>query len=300
MNSKRFLSLLLLCSGFGAMLNSSHTSFFEADVTFFSVHILMLEKNVLRIERYGLHELNEGDNYLTRKTSNAHCTHVLNLGERGMHVSSVALSASQPSALQVSAYRGKNEVEYAFDWAQLLMTDASQARSAMHATVALKEMDQVFAESQEVKRGRWQASATISWGSSDKHEMNLVFERGIESAVAVVVPNVLCKDAENEIKIMKKNELLLAGLLKRVSGQPAEAEIQAVSTDDAQDAQEEQEVVVRAGKDICSPYINSHVDNQTPCSDGGPCHSWWADCYCSLLAKLAALKEAVCSCCGCC
>lgn len=294
MKSKGYLSLLLLCAGFGSVLNSSHVSLFEADVTFFSVHILMLEKNVLRVERYGLHELNEGDNYLTRKTSNAHCSHVLNLGERGMHVSSVALDAAQPSALQVSAYRGKNSVDYMFDWAQLLMSDATQVQPAMHAVVKLKEIDQVFAESQEVKRGRWQSSATITWGTSEKHEMNLVFERGIESAVAVVVPNILCKDVENEIKIMKKNELLEAGLLKRVGGQSVEAEVEAVSQDEVQ------ETVVRANKEVCcSPYVNSHVDNQTPCSESCGCQSWLSAVYCAAVAKIAALKETVYSYCGC-
>lgn len=150
MNAKLlYVSLIsIMC---GNILYASHISQIEVDLTF-SLHLVIQESSTCRVERYEMQELKKGDNYITRKMSNAHCSHILNLGERGMHIAKLDLNAENARMLNVLAHRGKKAIQYTFDWATLLLSDPTQAHRAMHAHAQMKEIDRVLPENEEVKK----------------------------------------------------------------------------------------------------------------------------------------------------
>src|ERR1700722_5536205 len=136
MKNKLLLAALFLCSPLFASKPAAWAN--EVDLNALDVVVMLLEKNVMRVERYNMQELQEGDNVMPRKVSNTHCSHLLHLGERGLHVQSISSHPTLVDQLKVITLRGKKEIEFSFNWAKLLLADPMQAHEAMFALVKVE------------------------------------------------------------------------------------------------------------------------------------------------------------------
>src|ERR1700755_1340110 len=114
MKNKFLISLLLCTMGLTSPLRATFLSIIETDLENFTLWLCVHAKNAMRIEHYPLKDLNEGTNYISKKMSQAHCSHIIHLGEQGLHVSSINLDENHANEFKVASYRGKKAINFVF------------------------------------------------------------------------------------------------------------------------------------------------------------------------------------------
>lgn len=254
----------------------------ECTIGQFSLILFSLEKNVLHIERYSLDELAQDVTRLSKKDCNAHCIYTLHLGEKGQRVSCIDWYALDMEKLTISTYRGKANINYLLDWASLVIKEDGELQEFMKAPVKIREIFNIDLLSDVKDRKiRWFTSLAIKWGlEGHALDINLILERKIQSVSCAVIPNCLIDDIDDLCTDMKKLDLINAGLLTLAP----------------------QDIV---GTKTTGNFFSDCVedDEQSSCTCDSECscqQSWYGSLYNTIAAQLAALKNAVCSCCGCC
>lgn len=271
--------------------------------------VFMLDRNVVRVERYDLQELQEGVNHISRKVSNEHCSYVIHMGERGQHVSALNLNPSNVREMRVSTYRGKKAIDYSFDWSKLVLLDPQQAQnvvrtesevtSIVHEAAQAVDVQQENATSdanifrkakRSVKKSKVTSTVVVSWNQQSKTVKTLEFERPIESIIAFVMPMSLFKEEETRMHEMKKADLVGNGFMAKVQDAQA-SEHENVAAEQIHDtasatAALADEFTKRRSKTRAGE--SSRVDVPMACitPDHG-CNSWPAYAY----AKLVALTN---------
>lgn len=259
----------------------------ECTIGQFSLLLFSLEKNILHIERYALDELALDVNRLSRKDCNAHCLYTLHLGEKGQRVACIDWYAADMKKLKVSTFRGKININYLLDWAGLLIKEDGQLQEFMKAPVKIREIFNVdLLDTKSDRKVRWFSSLAIKWGLEEHAlDINLIVERKVQSVSCAIVPNCLIDDINDLCVDMKKLDLLNAGLLTLAPQDIVGTKTTGNFFSDCVGDDEQ-------SSDAC--------DNPDCCTGCSCQESWYCSLYHSIAAKLAALKNAVCSCCGCC
>jgi hypothetical protein len=254
----------------------------ECTIGQFSLILFSLEKNVLHIERYSLDELAQDVTRLSKKDCNAHCLYTLHLGEKGQRVGCIDWYALDMEKLTISTYRGKANINYLLDWASLVIKEDGELQEFMKAPVKIREIFNIdLLSDMKDRKIRWFTSLAIKWGlEGHTLDINLILERKIQSVSCAVIPNCLIDDIDDLCTDMKKLDLINAGLLTLAP----------------------QDIV---GTKTTGSFFSDCVedDEQSSCACDSECscqQSWYSSLYNTIAAQLAALKNAVCSCSGCC
>ncbi len=316
MNKKLLLAVTFLCAPLIASNPAAWAE--ELDLSALDVVVMLLEKNVMRIERYNMKELQEGDNEMPRKVSNSHCSHLLHLGERGLHVQSISQHPSQVDQLKVITFRGKKEIEFSFNWAKLLLDDPAQAHETMFALVKVEvaeqsvdlnvqaqdfaaidqmaqenqQQDQDFVDQEDPQMRKVGDKSTIVIDSDlAQGKINLIYDRQIEAAVILVFPHSLSNAKQPaSIQIFKKAELMQSGLLSRVDYELGEITENAVVVEHA-DQSISEDVQAKALRVGIHPNDENTDKNQAALQSSkerGMTLSKWAALF---WKKLANFKE---------
>ena len=290
---KRYLLGLLAIISFINPVYGSHISDcastignIECTIGQFSLVLFSLEKNTLHIERYALDELAQDVTRLSKKDCNAHCLYTLHLGEKGQRVACIDWYTSDMERLAVSTFRGKTNINYLLDWAALVIKEDGELQEFMKAPVKIREIFNVdlLAEAKD-RKVRWFTSLAIKWGlEGHSLDINLILERKIQSVSCVIVPNCLIDDLDDLCVDMKKIDLINAGILTLAP----------------------QDIVGTKTANFFSDCVEDDEQSSDACNNPSCCtectckESWYGSLYCSIAAKLEALKNVLCSCCGCC
>ncbi|MCX5922893.1 MAG: hypothetical protein NTX86_06230 [Candidatus Dependentiae bacterium] len=216
MIKRQWLVLLLMCLGATVGIKASHNGILECSINQFSLLLFTLEKNVVRIERYGLNELMSEINRFSRHESNEHCIAMLNLGEHRQRVVDIEWSAMNMEDLLVTTIRSKNPIVYALDWSSLVAYEDAQVQEFMRANARINDVFNIdFSNGGHVDRAvRWFTSLAVEWGVGDENlTISLIIERKIERVCGAVVPNCFLDDNGDMGVIWKKDELIDAGVL---------------------------------------------------------------------------------------
>lgn len=259
----------------------------ECAISQFSLVLFSLEKNVLYIERYSLDELARDVTRLSKKDCTAHCLYTLHVGEKGQRAACIDWYNLDMAKLNVSTYRGKANINYLLNWAALVIKEGGELQEFMKANVKIREMFNVglLSESKE-RKIRWFTSLAIKWGlEGHSLDINLILERKIQSVSCAIIPSCLIEDFDDLCINMKKPDLINAGLLTLA---PKDA------------------AAPKTTGNFFSTYTEDDEQNYDDCgnqsclSGGTSQQSLIGSLYSSIAAKLAALKDAICSCCGYC
>jgi hypothetical protein len=205
--TKKFILLSLLATQFFS-LGATYISYFSTDYEHFSLVFFTVDKNILHVERYPLNELLQNEtNFISKKMSSNKCSHVIYLSERGLKIGDMVRHAQSETFL-INAYRGKNKVSYHLSWAKLLLNDAQAAQDFMHAQLDLQQAP----DFENGKGMNWHSYITVSWGPHKESNFSFAFEREIETAHALIIPTVLCKNLDAP-QTLTRQDAMAAGII---------------------------------------------------------------------------------------
>lgn len=259
----------------------------ECTIGQFSLILFSLEKNILHVERYALDELAQDITRLSRKDCNAHCLYTLHLGEKGQRVGCIDWNELNMEKLNISTFRGKVNIKYLLDWAALVIKEDAHLQEFMKAPVKIREIFNVdlLGELKD-RKVRWFTSLAIKWGiEGHALDINLILERKIQSVSCAIIPNCLIDDMNDLCVDMKKIDLINGGFLTLAPQDIVGTKTAGIFFSDCVSEDEQ-------SSDACE---NPSCCTQCTCNQ-----SWYSAVYHNIAAQLAALKNAVCSCCGCC
>lgn len=87
--------------------------------------IFVLERNTIRMERYGLHELGDDINYLSKDFSKDHCQFKISLSGKDFRAHSIAWDEVDPSRLRITSGKRKNPTTYFLSLSKIFPEDTS-------------------------------------------------------------------------------------------------------------------------------------------------------------------------------
>lgn len=177
--------------------------------SFFLV-LFLLDRNVLRIERYDLNTLNDELNIISRKKSNENCDFALKLGERGQSVVDIKFNPADVTELFVLSKRGKKEIPYLLDWAALIVRDDVLVDEAVRAQAQIIPNKSLSPLTHF--KNKAQTKIEIEWAQK---RLLIQLQEPFQQVAAVVVPQDLFKNTVARSRIVLAKELFESGIMQK-------------------------------------------------------------------------------------
>ncbi|MFC1845610.1 hypothetical protein ACFLX2_00610 [Candidatus Dependentiae bacterium] len=209
----RKLLLAALCGGFFLSARADSNEGVKALLEQVDLVLFVLERNSLRMERYGLHELDSEVNILTKDISKDHCLFRIGMTAPGSRAQLISWDQEDAYRLKIIAGRKRTPQVYYLLLDKLIGVDGLEDPAMIRFDCSV-EHSRILKKGQPKVRASWKSLVGISVSAGDEElSTKLVLDGRVDAACGLFVQRELFSDKVVISGRMKGQEAIEKGLL---------------------------------------------------------------------------------------